>query len=75
MSEHKVTCGVRLDVLDSVLSSLQRDLAEAGVQHRLVVSGSGGWRFLDLVPKEAGKLQVGGCNATQQQQCGCECLW
>ncbi len=25
----------------------------------LVVSGSGDWRFVDLVPAEAGKLQVG----------------
>ena len=59
MSEHKVTCGVRVDVLEAVLASVGRDLREARVAHRLVVSGSGGWRFMDLVPAEAGKLQVG----------------
>lgn len=56
MSEHKVTCGVRLDVLDTVLSSIKADLADA--RYRLVVSGSGDWRFVDLVPAEAGKLQA-----------------
>lgn len=59
MSSHKVTCGVRLDVLDRVLASIKADLAAGGVRYRLVVSGSGDWRFVDLVPAEAGKLQVG----------------
>lgn len=58
MSEHKVTCGVRLDVLEGVVAEVRTDLGEAGVRHRLVVSGSGDWRFVDLVPAEAGKLQV-----------------
>ncbi|KAL4859929.1 Fumarylacetoacetase [Chlorella vulgaris] len=58
MSEHKVTCGVRLDVLDGVLAGIKRELADGGVRHRIVVSGSGDWRFLDLVPVEAGKLQA-----------------
>lgn len=59
MSAHKVTCGVRLDVLEGVVAEVKADLGEAGVRHRLVVSGSGEWRFVDLVPAEAGKLQVG----------------
>ena len=58
MNAHKVTCGVRLDVLDGVVAGIEADLAGEGVLHRLVVSGSGDWRFLDLVPREAGKLQV-----------------
>ena len=58
MSEHKVTCGVRCDVLDAVLQGVAADLAAAGVKHRMVVSGSGDWRFLDLVPAQAGKLQA-----------------
>lgn len=58
MSEHKVTCGVRLDVLEAVLASISADLAAADVAHKLIVSGSGGWRFVDLVPREAGKLQA-----------------
>jgi hydroxymethylpyrimidine pyrophosphatase-like HAD family hydrolase len=58
MSEHKVTCGVRLNVLDKVLATIRSDLQQAGIRHRLVVSGSGDWRFMDLVPAEAGKLQA-----------------
>ncbi|KAL4425696.1 hypothetical protein ABPG75_009712 [Micractinium tetrahymenae] len=58
MSEHKVTCGVRVDVLEGVVASISADLAASGVAHRLVVSGSGGWRFVDLVPRQAGKLQA-----------------
>ena len=58
MNEHKVTCGVRLDVLEGVVAGIQADLQAGGVRHRLVVSGSGDWRFLDLVPREAGKMQV-----------------
>ena len=58
MNEHKVTCGVRLDVLEGVVAGIEADLKAEGVHHRLVVSGSGDWRFLDLVPREAGKLQV-----------------
>ena len=59
MSIHKVTCGVRVDVLEGVVAAIAADLSAAGVAHRLVVSGSGDWRFVDLVPSEAGKLQVG----------------
>lgn len=59
MSAHKVTCGVRLDVLEGVVAAIAADLEAARVAHRMVVSGSGAWRFVDLVPREAGKLQVG----------------
>ena len=46
-----------------VTSSIREQLVGQRVQHRLVVSGSGDWRFMDLVPAQAGKLQVGkrGC--------------
>ncbi|KAL4445901.1 hypothetical protein ABPG77_009100 [Micractinium sp. CCAP 211/92] len=58
MSAHKVTCGVRLDVLEGVVAAIAADLEAARVAHRMVVSGSGAWRFVDLVPREAGKLQA-----------------
>ncbi|PSC75747.1 fumarylacetoacetase [Micractinium conductrix] len=58
MSEHKVTCGVRINVLEKVLASVSADLAGAAVEHRMVISGSGDWRYMDLVPREAGKLQA-----------------
>lgn len=44
--------------LRQVTAAIRETLGAAGVQHRLVVSGSGGWRFMDLVPRQAGKLQV-----------------
>ena len=60
MNEHKVTCGVALGVVDQVTEGIAEFLGAQGVGHRLVVSGSGDWRYLDLVPLQAGKLQVGG---------------
>lgn len=58
MNEHKITCGVRADVLGSVLERIATALEADKVEHRLIVSGSGEWRYLDLVPAAAGKLQA-----------------
>ena len=55
---HKVTCGVRGDVLPGVLKRLRARLAERRVDARLVSSGTGDWRFVDLVPRRAGKRQA-----------------
>lgn len=59
MNEHKVTCGVRADVAEAVVAGLADTLAAQRVAHRLVVSGKGEWKYLDLVPAQAGKLEVG----------------
>lgn len=58
MNEHKVTCGVRADALARVQARITSELEAAGVAHRLIVSGKGDWRYVDLVPVQAGKLQA-----------------
>lgn len=57
MNEHKITVGVRLDALQSVLLCIEQDLSTSDkvVSYRSIVSGAGEWRFVDLVPREAGK--------------------
>eukprot|EP00775_Hariotina_reticulata_P009256 gene9256-9422_t len=57
-NDHKVTCGVNVAVLPQVLDQLQAALAAAGVQLNVITSGTGDWRFLDLVPIKAGKLEA-----------------
>ncbi|WIA20655.1 hypothetical protein OEZ85_005031 [Tetradesmus obliquus] len=57
-NDHKVTCGVNVGVLQKVLDQLQSSLDAARVQANIIVSGTGDWRFLDLVPIRAGKLQA-----------------
>lgn len=59
-NEHKVTCGVHVGALARVAQDVRERLARHGVRLRLVASGVGDWRFLDLVPMAAGKRQVGG---------------
>jgi sucrose-6F-phosphate phosphohydrolase len=58
MNEHKVTCGVRGDVLDRVRAAVGGALDAAGVAHRLIVSGAGEWHYIDVVPARAGKAQA-----------------
>lgn len=55
-NEHKVTCGVSVAALQLVLRQVQRDLKRGGVKARLITSGTGDWRFLDIVSCNAGKL-------------------
>ncbi|GBF87879.1 sucrose phosphatase [Raphidocelis subcapitata] len=57
-NDHKVTCGVQVEALPRVLEVLQTRLAAAEVDANIITSGTGDWRFLDLVPKGAGKLQA-----------------
>lgn len=59
-SELKVSCGVRDDALAQVLEDLQTGLAKHGASSlagaQIIVSGHGGWRYVDVVPTRAGKL-------------------
>lgn len=55
---HKVTCGVATAVLPRVTDAIAGRLAAEGVSASVVTSGVGDWRFLDLVPARAGKLQA-----------------
>lgn len=56
MHEHKVTCGVACKALDTVLNHIGKALDAENVAHKIIVSGSGNWQFVDLVPAAAGKL-------------------
>jgi len=55
-NEHKVTCGVRVDVIEKIKEIIARTLEKEKVSAQLIVSGRGDWRFLDIVSKRAGKL-------------------
>jgi len=57
-NDHKVTCGVNVSVLDKVLGMVNKTLADASVQANIITSGHGDWRFLDIVPIKAGKLEA-----------------
>jgi hypothetical protein len=41
-----------------VLSAIKQSLEVGGVKARLITSGTGDWRFLDIVSVRAGKLEV-----------------
>uniref|UniRef100_A0A7S0QZA9 Sucrose phosphatase-like domain-containing protein n=1 Tax=Chlamydomonas leiostraca TaxID=1034604 RepID=A0A7S0QZA9_9CHLO len=55
---HKVTCGVRADVMGPVQAVVEANLASAGVKANVIVSGHGDWRYMDIVPLRAGKLEA-----------------
>ncbi len=99
-NDHKVTCGVHVDILQTVsmeqvaphaiaakplspgtimhevvacaqtadfinvfntiqvLDHIQLSLEQAKVTANIITSGTGDWRFLDLVPVKAGKLEA-----------------
>ena len=52
----QVTCGVHAESVGSVTEGIRDALDAAGVQARLILSGQGDWRFLDIVSAGAGKL-------------------
>jgi hypothetical protein len=41
-NQHKITCGVNVSVLQTVLGSIQQRLDTAGVQANIITSGTGG---------------------------------
>lgn len=57
-NEHKVTCGVRADIVERIQEVISRTLKNDKVSAKLIVSGRGQWRFLDIVSKRAGKLSA-----------------
>jgi len=58
LNEHKVTCGVRDDVAGNVVLDLEKILAATGVSANVISSGHGGWKYVDIVPIRAGKLEA-----------------
>lgn len=45
-------------MLEETLQRIYKSLRKSGVQARLITSGFGDWRFLDIVSVRAGKLEV-----------------
>lgn len=58
MNEHKVTCGVHVDVLDQTIEILENMLQKDSIQYKCIISGIGEWRYMDIVPMRAGKFQA-----------------
>lgn len=49
----QVTCGVAVKVVNKVLDSIRRACKRGGVRARLITSGDGEWRYLDIVSDQA----------------------
>ncbi len=55
---HKLTLGVKEGAPAAALASHIRDAAAAaGLRAKVVASGTGGWRYVDVVSSQAGKLE------------------
>lgn len=54
-NEHKITLGMKSDRVEGACLELRRMLGERGVEAKLVYSGSGEWKYLDVLSKQAGK--------------------
>ena len=61
-NEHKVTLGVAADIVHSIIDGVHDGIAKEsdGFRAKVIVSGSGAWRFVDIVPRLAGKYESTG---------------
>eukprot|EP00198_Chlamydomonas_reinhardtii_P008371 XP_001697708.1 predicted protein [Chlamydomonas reinhardtii] len=57
-NDHKVTCGVADAAAGGVVARVNSELAAAGVSANVITSGHGGWKYMDVVPIRAGKLEA-----------------
>lgn len=57
MNEHKITMGMRNDVVNVATRLLRGLLDGAEVEAKVVVSGSGDWRYVDILASRAGKFE------------------
>jgi len=57
-NRHKITCGVAASVEDEVIRHINGHLFDGAVRANVIISGVGDWRFLDVVPIGAGKLEA-----------------
>lgn len=53
---HRVCISSRADVTPSVTSEIQQRVEAAGLQVKVIVSGTGDWRYVDVTSVRAGKL-------------------
>jgi len=57
-NEHKLTLGVREGrSAEALAEAVRRGAAARGLSAKVVASGTGGWRYLDVVSAQAGKLE------------------
>ena len=57
----QITCGVHVDVLDEVQHGFRKAFEDERLRARIMVSGRGDWRFVDIVSHGAGKLSALEC--------------
>lgn len=57
MNQHKITVGVHVHQLRAAEAHITSALSTAAVHAKLITSGMGDWRYLDVVPVGAGKLE------------------
>ncbi|CAL50185.1 HAD-superfamily hydrolase, subfamily IIB [Ostreococcus tauri] len=56
-NRHKVTIGVRDEIVSEVETMIRQACDSNGLDYTVIVSGSGGWKFVDCVSAGAGKLE------------------
>ena len=54
---HKITCGLKDEKLTAFVEELDRYLREKNVKAKIISSGTGGWKYVDCVSNQAGKLE------------------
>jgi hypothetical protein len=57
MNTHKLTLGVREHAVPATVAFLSDSAAAAGLRAKVIVSGTGGWQYIDIVSSGAGKLE------------------
>ncbi|KAG2488724.1 hypothetical protein HYH03_012724 [Edaphochlamys debaryana] len=57
-NDHKVTCGVADASASAAVATVNAELAAAGCAANVITSGHGGWKYMDVVPLRAGKLEA-----------------
>ena len=54
---HKITLGIKTEFVSDACEELKEMLGQEGVEAKLVYSGSGDWKYLDILARSAGKLE------------------
>ena len=57
MNTHKLTLGVRDAAVEEFIAQVSAATAAKGLRAKLIASGTGGWRYVDVVSCGAGKLE------------------
>lgn len=57
MNAHKLTLGVRDAFVDAFSAQVSAACAGQGLKAKVITSGTGGWRYIDVVSAGAGKLE------------------